>query len=129
MLAEAELNEYLDEIRQEVCSRCVERPPGGPPCAPLGKQCGIEMHLPRLIDAIHEVRSDSIGPYLENNQRTICEGCRFLHSSICPCPMDYLSVLVVQAVEAVDERRERRDKGRRLVSGLPGEEKASMREI
>jgi hypothetical protein len=29
-----------------------------------------------------------------------------LHTSICPCPMDYLSVLLVQAVEAVDRRHE-----------------------
>src|SRR5262249_47776782 len=53
MLTKRELAEYLNEIRREVCSRCVERPPGGPPCAPLGKQCGIEMHLPELIDAVH----------------------------------------------------------------------------
>ena len=38
-------------------SRCIERPPGGPPCAPLGKECGIEMHLPAVIDAI---RSSSL---------------------------------------------------------------------
>jgi hypothetical protein len=25
---EAELREYLDEIRERVCTRCVERPPG-----------------------------------------------------------------------------------------------------
>jgi hypothetical protein len=119
MPAEVELKEYLDEIRQQVCSRCVERPPGGPPCAPLGKQCGIELHLPKLIDAIHEQRSDLIAPYLANNRRKICEHCAFLHSAVCPCPMDYLAVLLVQAVETVDERRERRAKGLRLLSGLP----------
>jgi len=57
MVGEAKLNEYLTEIREQVCSRCVERPPGGPPCAPLGKVCGVELHLPKIIDAIHEVRS------------------------------------------------------------------------
>ncbi len=36
MTGQVELNEYLDEIRQEVCTRCMERPPGGPPCAPWG---------------------------------------------------------------------------------------------
>jgi hypothetical protein len=108
MLTEADLKEYLDEIRQEVCPRCVERPPGGPPCAPLGKQCGIELHLPRLIDAVHEQHSDLIWPYLANNRKKVCERCTFLHSAICPCPMDYLSVLLVEAVEAVDERRARR---------------------
>jgi hypothetical protein len=106
MVAEAELADYLDEIRREVCSRCVERPPGGPPCAPLGKECGIEMHLPELIDAIHEVRSDSIVPYVLNNRHKICEHCTLLHSSVCPCPMDYLAVLLVQAVESVDRRQE-----------------------
>jgi hypothetical protein len=64
------------------------------------------MHLPEIIDSIHGVRSDSIGPYLETNRKRICEQCSFLHSSNCPCPMDYLAVLVVQAVEAVDRRRE-----------------------
>ena len=106
MVTETELTEYLDEIRQQVCSRCVERRPGGPPCAPLGKQCGIEMHLPQIVDAIHEVRSDSIVPYLENNRNRICETCAFHHSSICPCPMDYMAVLLVQAVATVDKRRE-----------------------
>jgi hypothetical protein len=108
MVAEPELAEYLDEIRREVCSRCVERPPGGPPCAPLGKQCGIEMHLPELIAAIHDVQSDSILPYWLNNRHKICEQCALLHTSVCPCPMDYLAVPLVQAVEAVDRRREER---------------------
>ena len=106
MVAEAGLDDYLEEIRATVCSRCVERPPGGPPCAPLGKECGIEMHLPELIDAVHEVRSDSIVPYLLNNRHKICERCALLHTSVCPCPMDYLAVPLVKAVEAVDRRRE-----------------------
>src|SRR5438046_1261907 len=105
MIAAPELKEYADEIRNQVCSRCIERPAGGPPCAPLGKDCGVEMHLPELIEAIHEVDNPLIGAYLEHNRRGICEHCAFLHSSICPCPMDYLAVLLVQAVETVDERR------------------------
>jgi len=106
MVSEVQLNEYRNEIRAQVCSRCVERPPAGPPCAPLGKVCGVELHLPEIIDAIHEVRSDWIEPYLETNRKRICEHCDYHHSSICPCPMDYLAVLLVQAVEAVDRRHE-----------------------
>jgi hypothetical protein len=105
MVTEMELTEYMDEIREQVCSHCVERPPNGPPCAPLGKQCGIEMHLPQIIDAIHGVRSNLIAPYLEKNRAAICEACMFHHSSACPCSMDYLAVLLVQAVETVDMRR------------------------
>jgi hypothetical protein len=106
MVTDAELAEYQNEIRKQVCSVCVERPAGGPPCAPLGKQCGIEMHLPKLIDAIHKVNSDSIRPYLEMNRSSICTGCSLFHGSTCPCPMDYLAVLLVHAVETVDRRRE-----------------------
>ena len=102
MVTATELNEYLDEIRQQVCTHCVERPAGGPPCAPLGKQCGIELYLPELIDAIHGVDSASIAPYLANNRHRICEHCPRLGKGDCPCPMDYLAVLLVQAVETVD---------------------------
>jgi hypothetical protein len=108
MVTQVDLGEYLDEIREDVCSRCVERPPGGPPCVPLGKMCGVELHLENLIDSIHQVRSNRIAPYLDHNRHEICETCAFLHSSFCPCPMDYLAVLVVKAVEAVDERRRQR---------------------
>lgn len=110
MFPEAELQEYVDEIRQEVCSRCVERPPGGPPCMPLGKECGVEMHLPEVIAAIREIKSHRIDPYLDNNRRKICTHCTLLHSGACPCPMDYLSVLLVDAVERVDQRREQRQR-------------------
>jgi hypothetical protein len=109
-----ELTEYLDEIRQQVCSRCVERPPGGPPCAPLGKFCGVEMHLAQLVDSIRQVRSPLIDPYLAHNREQICEACPFLRTGICPCPMDYLSVLIVQAVETVDQRHHPTDGGRAL---------------
>ena len=53
---------------------------------------------------IRGVSSGSIVPYLEQNRATICTQCAYLHKSICPCPMDYLAALLVQAVETVDQR-------------------------
>src|SRR5262245_16506500 len=97
----------MAEIREQVCSRCVERPEGGPPCTPLGKVCGIELHLPELIESIHTQRSGLIDPYLEHNRRHVCEHCVHLHGSSCPCPMDSLAVLLVEAVETVDRRHGR----------------------
>src|SRR5262245_49436341 len=66
------------------------------------------MHLPQLIDAVREVQSASIEPYQDNNRRKICEDCPMLHGCDCLCPMDYLAVLLVQAVETVDEQRRQR---------------------
>lgn len=105
MMTKAEYAEYLDEIRSEVCSRCVEKPEGGPPCAPLGKMCGVELHLENLVEAVHGVSSRRIEPYVDHNRDEICQNCAFLHSEHCPCPMETLAVLVVEAVEMVDERR------------------------
>ena len=102
---EAPIDEYLDEIRKQVCTRCVERPPEGPPCVPLGVNCGVELHLPELIHSIHQVKhTNLIAPYQDHNRSEICENCAFHGSSCCPCPMDYLIVLIAQAVETVDER-------------------------
>jgi len=108
MYADAETTEYLDEIRSHVCSRCIEKPAGGPPCEPLGRRCGVEMHLPQLIGSIHDVHSDFLEDYLSRDRKEICENCAFLHSEICPCPMEYLLALIVEAVESVDGRRRQR---------------------
>jgi hypothetical protein len=108
MYSDDEIREYLDEIRAQVCTHCVERPRGGPPCAPLGKRCGLEINLPSYLDAVHEVDSPSIGSYLESLHRRVCSGCAQLHCEGCPCPLDYLHVLIVQAIETVDQRRSRK---------------------
>jgi len=43
--------------------------------------------------------------------------------------MDSLAVLVVQAIETVDERHARRDRGRKLAAGLPGRDRPDLEEI
>jgi hypothetical protein len=113
MIAEVGLDEYLAEIREHVCSRCIERPVGGPPCAPAGKQCGVELHLAKLIDSVHDVESPFLAPYLEHDRKDVCANCALLHSSICPCPMDYLAELIVEAVERVDLSRREGNQGRK----------------
>lgn len=105
MRGESDIQEYRDEIRKQVCSHCIQRPPGGPPCAPLGMRCGLELHLADYLDAIHDVDSPHIEPYLENIHDRVCRDCEARHGCGCPCPLDYLLTLVVQAVETVDLRR------------------------
>jgi hypothetical protein len=99
-----EFDEYLKAIRADVCTHCIERPPGGPPCAPLGKRCGIELNLARLVDAVHRVHSGVIDPYIEEFHVEVCTHCSQRLSNQCPCPLDYLLTLAVQAIESVDER-------------------------
>ena len=101
----AELKDYLTAVREQVCSKCIERPPGGPPCAPLGKKCPVEMHFIRYLDAIHEVDSPTVGPYIDKLHDRVCSRCERRRPDNCPCPLDYLLVLMVQAIESVDRRR------------------------
>ena len=96
--------EYLAAIRDYVCSRCVERPPGGPPCLPHGKICGIELHLPEMLESIHRCDSPCIVPYLDETHKSVCAFCVHRGGEQCPCPMDRLAVLLVEAVEEVDRR-------------------------
>ena len=100
-----DLEEYMLEIREQVCSRCVERPPGGPPCQPLGKRCGVEVHLGDLVEAVHQERSNWMGPYIDRFHEDICAHCENQPTKHCPCALEYLLQLAVEAIEAVDERR------------------------
>jgi hypothetical protein len=100
------VEEYLAEVRAQVCSRCIERPPEGPPCLPQGRACAIELHLPALVEAVHDVHSALMGPYVERMHQKICPSCPFAGPGCCPCPGEYLLELAVEAIEAVDERHQ-----------------------
>jgi hypothetical protein len=105
MLTAAELAEYSDELRSQVCSRCIERQPGNPPCAVHGRPCGIELHLPELIEICRRTDSSQMATYIDQMHELICPDCDFKDSATCPCPLDYLLQLAVQAVETVEQRR------------------------
>ncbi len=105
MVALAELEDYAAEMRDQVCSHCISRRAGAPPCEPLGVGCGIERHLERLIDICRSVDSPLIDPYLDRLQEEICADCQYREQPVCPCPLKYLLPLAVSAVETVEERR------------------------
>jgi hypothetical protein len=100
------LDEYLAEIRDHVCSRCIERLPGAPPCAPQGKPCGIELHLPAIVEVCHASKGLAIDPYIQRFHDEVCTHCSNQPTTHCPCPLDYLLLLAVEAIETVDRRHE-----------------------
>jgi hypothetical protein len=105
MITPAELGEYQEALRADVCSRCIERLPGGPPCAPLGKGCGIEQHLAELVEMCRTTDSALIDPYIDQLHDAICPECPSNGSPSCPCPLDYLLQLAVETVEKVQRRQ------------------------
>jgi hypothetical protein len=105
MIAHDDLSEYLAELREHVCSRCIERVPGGPPCMLRGKSCGIELHVSELVRICRTTDSVLMDPYIERLHDEICADCPAKDLSTCPCPLDYLLQLAVEAVENVERRR------------------------
>ena len=73
---------------------------------------GLDAHrfdpqvVPSYLEAVHQVQSSRIEPYLDSIHRSVCSQCIMRGCDGCPCPMDYLLVLLVQAIETVDRRRE-----------------------
>jgi hypothetical protein len=102
MNAAMELEEYLDELREHVCRRCIARRAGGPPCGLLGVGCGVEQHLPELVEICETVHSELIDPYIERLEAKICATCNLRHGPCCPCPLSYLLPLAVEAIEQVN---------------------------
>jgi hypothetical protein len=100
-----DFEEFRSQLRSDVCSRCIERRPGTPPCAPLGKACGIERHLLALVALCRTTDSALIDPYIKGLHDTICIDCEYKDKPACPCPLDYLLHLAVEAVEMVESRR------------------------
>ena len=105
MYAGTELEPYMAAIREQVCSRCVERPDGGPPCFPLGKRCGIEMNLGQLVEAVRGVDSPVMDPYIGAFHDVVCEHCPNRSTSQCPCALDALLLLAVTVVAGVQAHK------------------------
>jgi len=105
------LDEYRTQLREEVCSRCIEGLPNAPPCGPLGRGCGIERHLTGLVEICRTTDSALIDPYIEKLHDEICSSCEYKDRPACPCPLDYLLQLAVEAVERVQRRRAMQSSG------------------
>lgn len=105
MFIEAGLEDYAEELREQVCRRCVARVQGAPPCAPKGIGCGVEQHLAQLVEICHSVDSPLIDPYQEELYEKVCTDCVYRDQPVCPCPLKYLLPLAISAVETVDRRR------------------------
>ena len=101
---EATCQEYLDELHKIVCGHCLERLKGhlgaGAPRAPAG----IEMHLPRLIDALRRISKEMSSPDVACICRTFDPACPGREGQAGPCPMESLIALLVAAGEAVVQR-------------------------
>ena len=105
MDTDEDYQDYLSALREHVCSHCIVRQPDCPPCAPHGIACGIEQHIPELVTICQTTDSQQMDTYIQQLHDDICQTCDAKDGPTCPCPLDYLLQLAVEAVERVEQGR------------------------
>jgi hypothetical protein len=103
---------YRDAIRLRVCAVCLDGKDDGSCGLAGGVACAIEEHLPRLVDAILDVRSRQNDAYASAVEARVCGHCSHRDSlGFCRyrrdgrCTVSVYLPLIVEAVEEVDGRR------------------------
>jgi hypothetical protein len=102
---------YRDAIRRRVCAICLDGADDGS-CTLAGPAaCAIEEHLPRLVDAILDVRGGHADAYAAAVEARVCGACAHRGGlGLCSlrrdgrCTLSVYLPLVIEAVEEVGRR-------------------------
>lgn len=99
---------YWDAIRRKVCSVCLDQADDGSCGLTKGRICGIEAHLPRVVEAILSIESDRMDEYVDAIRAQVCARCENQDATgYCryrekgECALDTYLYLVVEAIEDV----------------------------
>jgi hypothetical protein len=92
-------------LRDTVCSVCLDRNEDGSCGLSGGPTCGLEAHLPRLIEVLETVQGSRMDECLEAIRQRVCVVCEHDAHGACrlrndgACALDAYLPLVVEAVE------------------------------
>ena len=109
--ADPRLQEYLDVIRRNVCTVCLDGRDDRS-CGLSGRTCAIESHLPGLVRALSSIESAKLEDYETEIRAQVCSKCLEQDAAgRCElrdkgnCALDAYLTLVLDAVEEVNLRR------------------------
>jgi len=107
MSREERYQAYWEAIRRRVCSVCLDNADDGS-CGLGGKDCAIEVHLPRLVDTVLSVESGRMDEFVTAVESQICGQCTDQDAQgFCrlrqrgDCALSIYLPLVVEAIEEV----------------------------
>jgi hypothetical protein len=102
---------YRDAIRRRVCAICLDGADDGRCNLRSVPTCAIDEHLPRLVDAILDVRSRHEEPYAVAVEARVCGHCSHRdEAGLCGlrrdgrCAVSIYLPLVVEAVAEVERK-------------------------
>lgn len=104
---------FREAVRRRVCAVCLDGADDGACSLGSPPACAIEEHLPRLVDAILDVRRRRDDAYAATVEARVCGRCPHRDElGLCRlrrdgrCTVSVYLPLVVEAVEEVERRRE-----------------------
>lgn len=92
-------------LRDTVCAVCLDRKDDGSCGLSGGRTCGLEAHLPRILEVVETVHSSRMDEYVEAIRQRVCVVCEQDAQGVCrlgndgACALDAYLPLVVQAIE------------------------------
>ena len=103
------MEKYLEAIRENVCSICVDSDEKGKCRLNEREICAVEYFLPKIISVVHSTDSPDIEDYFHNLREEVCSKCRdkeeknncYLREDS-NCSLDRYFHLIVSTIKKVD---------------------------
>lgn len=102
-----ELQQYWNAIKSHVCRKCIDSDGFGNCLIDPSIDCTLGLYLPKVVDIVNRIHSDTIDAYIDELRARVCPECKYqtatgtcvLRPSV-ECPLDRYFPLVVQIIEA-----------------------------
>ena len=103
---------YLQEIRDKVCRKCIDRTPAGLCVTSTYDSCAINRFLPEIIDIVLNTSGEEMEPYVAKLRERVCANCG--HQSTdghcdmrddIECALDRYFPIVVETIQEVQYPR------------------------
>jgi hypothetical protein len=105
--------DYRDALRRRVCAVCLDSKDDGSCGLTSPAACAIERHLPRIVEAVLDVRTRRDDAYAAAIEARVCSHCDDRDGlGLCHlrragrCALAVYLPLIVEAIEEVEARRD-----------------------
>ena len=102
---------YRQAVYEKVCKHCVDLGEDGRCTLTGDRQCGVQIYLEKIVEAVHGVQSQNLDDYVKVLREKVCASCKNQFPdgtcrlrSETDCGLDRYFSLVVEAIEGVDAR-------------------------
>jgi hypothetical protein len=103
------MQRYIDAIRKNVCSICVDSTDEGECTLSTKELCAVEYYFPKILEVVHSIDSEDLEVYHEKLKDTICAECAasgdkdhcYLRDDA-NCSLDRYFSIIVETIKKVD---------------------------